>query len=169
LGAREVLDLGQLGGFLRRIISRRRRGSELARLVQDPSLPHRHLRQDRVGAVPFAWACRDAPGPFHIGAVGLAALDDDGGDLTPELETGADIARILDTRQNARAARPFGLLRKIGGAEQVLKRAGYVLPKGSQPRWLMSVIYSKTQTCYTTTRRSLLVLMSLVHRETNVR
>ena len=100
-GAREFLDLGELGRLLGRIVGGRGRRPELARRVQHPGLPHCHLWQDRIGPAPFARSRRHIAGPFDIGAIGFAAVDNEGGDLASKLETGADIAGILHAGEKA--------------------------------------------------------------------
>src|SRR5215468_7137792 len=97
--ALEILQLGKLCGLLGRIVRNWRRRSELTWRGQDPRLPRRHLRQDRIGPIPFARSCRHAAGPFDIGTVGFTALDDACGDLPSELEPDADVTWILNTRK----------------------------------------------------------------------
>src|SRR6202048_5235343 len=97
--ALEILQFGKLYSFLGRIVRNWRRGPELAGRGQYPCLPHRHLRQDRIGPVPFARSSRNAAGPFDLGTIGFAALDTTPGDLASELETGTNITRILNPRK----------------------------------------------------------------------
>src|SRR5262245_42168398 len=110
--ALEGLELSKLGAFLGRIVRKRSRRPELARGREHPGLPRRHLRQDRVGPVPFARPGWDAAGPLGVGAVSLAALDHARGDAASELEAGADVTGILHTREHARSACLFPLRRE---------------------------------------------------------
>src|SRR5262249_61798043 len=67
--ALEGLQLGELGGFLGRIVCKRRRRPELACRGQYPGIQHRHLRQNWVRTVPFAGSSWQADGPLSTGGV----------------------------------------------------------------------------------------------------
>src|SRR5262249_26325089 len=98
LGGTSVgLEFSDFGRAFGAIMSRRRRRTEFAGRCQNPWLPGRGHRQDRVRPGPPARPHRYAASPLGIRSVCLASLDDPGDDAMTDFKTGGDIAWIADS------------------------------------------------------------------------